>query len=1273
MKCYKMLSQISRPKSFSGFRTLALVFVLAMSVTACMKPSARSADPNANLVGETKTGINQANATFFTSEITGTAAVSQNMAGFSVATEKLFQFKTCVHDKRTQEAIKGHKFSVAGAPGAVTIGNNGRSDESGCVNWSEKLAYNGAGDAKYLPIKRTLVADGMHKGARELDICINPWEVGSEAVKDCLRRSVPEDQLAKPDEISRILGGQTKVGEKADRHLWINDMRLNSTHNPGGTQFGMIDFSVSMGPKIMRYNVRGEEEPLPLSDGVFGMEFWIIARTGDANNKCYVIAKTGLTDNLKMVGGRLQNESKMKVQYLSTYGQLELVGAIQPRDNTLNVNTFNGLWMLGDHTGLLGMKFGFERPATYKGEPGTFDAKKYAAACDDVASGATIESKSSSGPVVILPTTAAAAPGATATVDGKVIVAPDLMTNDCVDAPDIPRLFPEDSFAKDFKGGTDLLSCINKNLPSGITRLEQFEFGLVDVRPEPIIDPLSTETTTERTIKYRVSTRVTNPLAQGSPLRDIEFAVEKSDGSVDPIRTNHLGDLIFTDKIHHVYFQQERYMLKVIRIRHASGFTKRLAIVFNPWDNNGFTFARDLRGMSKQTVAQVNLVPRPQSELLLTQFQWGTQGFRYEVDDFLNLKMYKQFNLTLTPRVLRYSSLTEGRMKNEPLRDGIFLMKVAIQKDYRPIDGDALEFVTATRKLVRVASGQIVTPVEMAFRDFRVLKLRANLMIEITTIDEAKLSPGQRKTLIFDGPLDSLVEKNSGLPSRTFVGPVVAYSNGFSSSMRPADDLSESFCKTIDCDELKKNDKIPPSELAEEAKFFGSIRHLANKSVGDMITRLAVIEKKFSAHMTATARLAHLLKDGNFEYASLQNEPEILKQDPALPGNNAVLASGNAFADLVRRMPKIDAYASLSNSAVAPFAQEFQKLVRYKPVDVAAFKETLFGTQAMSRELAARLCLVFIEELILQRNDSQEKSLSFGQRAEARYTRMQLNDECFRSLTAPEGVISMERKIRIFELADSERRGGNLMSLGVGAGSAYSMSKSQSLTYGWSPLSTVSGALRAAGLGVAEKFLDVLGVNVNISRSDSKSISQDTSVDTKQSVSVELRGMRLTLGQYERCTTVRLQQSFIERQFETLVRALPKNLSLLDKVNRMRRGLFICEGAVNRKPLQVEERYYQFSQTLGEEVMNDPTALENHPYLIMTLRSRADFARMVGMIEARPQSLGDLPNHVNIGELPMQRLLAVFKTAIPSFPGIFTLEPDSVVQAPVLHKSEPAR
>lgn len=1257
----------------SRFMVSSLVMVISIALVGCMKPSPRGTDPNSNFSDPTKSDLNQSAATFFINgEVTGEAIVSKNITGFSIPVEKQFSFRACVQDKRTNETIKGHQFTVIGADaGTITVENGGRSDGSGCVNWTERLAYNGLADSKFIALKRTLAANGMHTGARDLSICINPWDP-AESVRDCARRPVPESQLVKASEVPAALKGETPIGEKRERFLWVNDMRVNSTHNPGGAETGMIDFSVSMGPKVLRYNVRGEEDPMPLMDGVFALKFWVVAKTGAGplNNQCIVLAKSAPSAEMKMVAGRLQEELKMRIQYLSTYGQLELVGEVSPKENNVGLAPYNGIWMLGDQNGLLGMKFGFERPASYKGEPGSFNAKKYVESCIDVSSGINME-KTSLGPVVapVPAPVVISGPGGTKSSP----IPADLLSNECVGANDIPRLFFEDPIAKGFKGGNDLLSCVNKNLPSGITRLEQFEFGLVDVRPEPIMDPLRTETTTERTIKYRVSTRVTNPLAQGAPLRDIEFVVEKSDGSIDPVRTNHQGDLIFTDTVHHVYFAPERYILKVVRLRHASGFTKRLAIVFNPWDNNGFTFARDLRGVPKESVTQVNLVPRPKSELLLTQFQWGAQGFRYEVDNFVNLKMFKQFNLTISPRVLRYSSLTEGRMKNEPLRDGIYLMKVAIQRDYRPMDGDPLEYVTAVRKLVRVASGIINTPVEMAFRDFRILKIRSNLMIEIATIDESKLSPEQRKTLLVKGDLDPLIDKSSGLAARTFIGPVVAYSNGFSASMRPTDDLSESYCNTIDCDELKKNDRIPPSELSDSAKFFGSIRHLANKSVSDMIVRWDRLERKYLREMTENAKLSKLLKEGNFEYAAVSNESKILVQDPLLKANNQVLSPGRAYSDLMSRISSIDPRSSFKDSAMSPVATMFRGMNGQGQVTSGSVQQTLFGKAPISKELAARLCVVFVEGIVLQRNAKIEESYGYLDRVQAQSRRLQLNEECLREVIAvggqpkdgSEGVFALEHKLRVFNLTDSERRGGNLMFLGVGAGSSYGLSKGASFSYSFSPTSAASGVLKAAGLTAAEKFLDVLGLSASFSRSDSQSMGEDLGVNVGQSVAVELRGMRMTLGEYERCSSIRFSQKFVESHFGYFRAALPSKMPLAQKLERMGRGLFICEGVVNKKPLVVDERYYQFSQPIGDEALNDPTALENHPYL-MTLRSRADYARFVRLVEARPKSFSDLPKHINIGEMPVDRLMGVFKTATPSFTGVVTLEPDSIVQAPVI-------
>lgn len=1332
-------------------RSVAIFALLnvVLAMAGCMKPGSRAVDPNANFSDPPGSNLNQSAATFYNEEVTGTAIVSQNLQGFSIPTEKLFTFRTCIFDKRTREAIRGHAFVVKGGSKDIQA----RSEESGCVNWAEKVSYDGVADAKFIPIKRIIYATGMHSGARELAICINPWNYdGSEAVRDCARRPVPDEMLVASTAVSTYLKGLSKSGEKSSRYLWVDDLRFNSVHSPGGSDGAMIDFSISIGPKVLMRNIRGEEDPLPLKDGLFSVQLWIVAKTGIKDSRCMVISKSDPSLELAMVAGRLREELKMKVRYMSTYGQLELVGIVTPRNGPNAILPYHGIWTLGDHTRLLGMNWGWERPQAYKGAPGEFSAKKYVDSCIDVSDGVKeddalklIGSHSSSafdlskgtpesvfvggslkklttGPAgkvrVEVPPPLVKGAAVAYEVDKSklppkfVDVDADLMKDHCVDAKALPRLFPLDHAKSPLNPGPDILTCPNEGIQPGMAKVEQFEFSPVDVRPEPILNPVNSETTVDRTIKFRVTTRVTLPIALNAVARDQDFTVETDLGKTT-IRTNHLGDLIFYDMIDHLYYQPERFMIKLVKISHSSGFSKRLAIVLVPWDNNGFQFARDLRGLTKQTIAQMNLVPRPQSQMLLTGYNWGTIGFRYQVDNFLSLKIYKQFMLTLEPRALRYSSFTHGRMANEPLRDGLYLMKVAIQKDYEPLGGGAQEFITGIRTLVPVRAGKIVVPVEMMFRDFKVLKLRSNLLIELETIDERKLPREIRnaafnleqeskisdsrsehlvrleeefynivhnKTKVKMAPLDSYVDRTSGLAARTFVGAVIPYSNGFSQAVRATDELLEASCptgNTVDCDELKSNDEIPPSERSERAKLYGDIKHLFRMSVTRLLQRQAVLESKYQKEMHEKTRMSELLHVGNLEYLAMTNEQEFIQQslkiDPKLATSNKVLKPGSGyqtFADQFTRFePRekfetihLEGYYNIVNPNRRMGSMAWGTPPPARPTKAQMLEEmksNLFDTGQLTREQTTKTCVFMMENLMLRANPDSEKTMGFGQRGMARIARNDMNATCLF-----DGTLQVERKLRVFSLYDFERGGGNLMALNVGANSSFDRSEAFSFSYGLSS----SGGLGIVS-GGASKFLDMMGVNIGISKSTTGGTSIGASVGGSATIGVELRRMDLTMGAYERCTVVRLSPQTVQTVRSKLMVHMRNSISGNDLQEHASRGMMICEGFERKDPLKVAERYYQFSQSIGDEVINDPGDINNQPYLF-GLRGRNDYVRFIRTIEARPTSIWKLPvaDEVSVGELANDRLMAIFGEATPSYPGVYAVEPNAVTKLkPIMH------
>jgi hypothetical protein len=116
--------------------------------------------------------------------------------------------------------------------------------------------------------------------------------------------------------------------------------------------------------------------------------------------------------------------------------------------------------------------------------------------------------------------------------------------------------------------------------------------------------------------------------------------------------------------------------------------------------------------------------------------------------------------MEITPQVLRYSGIKDARKMVEHLRDGIYLMKVAIQKSYLdPRDNmhwlltnspslqapktqignetpATKDFVTTSEALVRVVDGMIIYPVELTMRDLRLMRVRSNFLIELQTVDE---------------------------------------------------------------------------------------------------------------------------------------------------------------------------------------------------------------------------------------------------------------------------------------------------------------------------------------------------------------------------------------------------------------------------------------------------------------------------------------------------------------------------------------------------------
>lgn len=189
----------------------------------------------------------------------------------------------------------------------------------------------------------------------------------------------------------------------------------------------------------------------------------------------------------------------------------------------------------------------------------------------------------------------------------------------------------------------------------------------------------SGETSTQRTLMYRVTTIVRDSIS-GRPVRFQPFKIKKlfTNTEVD-VTSDENGRLIWNDELSHLYYKPEQYFFPEFEITQVvSGHKFNQTIAVNPWDF-GWTFGVDTRGQEEYYRA---LSQRPVNppQFMIDAFRYQTIRFRYVIDEFLTLNVKKAVVMALDPLVER-NTINEGR-KFEPLRNGIYLVKIALVKYY---------------------------------------------------------------------------------------------------------------------------------------------------------------------------------------------------------------------------------------------------------------------------------------------------------------------------------------------------------------------------------------------------------------------------------------------------------------------------------------------------------------------------------------------------------------------------------------------------------------
>lgn len=1297
---------------------LTILSFIGLTLTSCLKPRQQD-EVQQNIMRHHQT---QTNASFYIGRVvSGTSYDHDAIAGWSLPETKYYNFRACLSDRITNDRIIGHRFEIVETQQVVT------TDDEGCLSWDDYLPFNYFAErAHYLTIEREIKGIGIHSGSHRVELAVNPWKASrggnTPEIVDLERQSLPIEQRLDSERTSQFIRTQfdRKLPvEVKDLSVTISSRQITATGNE-------VDIHVVMSPQVVFTNLFGERVVHKLNRGEFDVYFQITANSARAEKSdLFMISEPMMasTSNLKQdersvlrfqddkIDIRFQTEIRNRI----THGHYELTMRLVPK-NISSLGEFFGVYQFSESHSLLTSRSNLR-----------------------------------------------------------------------------PRISSLDDPQERAEYETKLDRSLLENLSNGdFQNLEPFQFDHLRIA---FMRVLPDETTTKRSIAYRSEVCVRRSI-DGRLVQFEDFVVKKADGTSVPVNTEAEGCFAWIDTITHKYYQPENIIKKSTTIEHArSAFTKELSAFINPWDY-GWTFGQDARKLTQEYIDDVNNREAVSSQLLIAGYSYQTIRFRYEIDRFLNLNVKKTLLLDISPKVLRYNSITRGRNATESLRDGVYLMKVAIQKDYydprtpgltlkthETIPGrieiesahnKEVEFINAVEKLVRVKHGRIITPVEFSINDLRLMRVRSNFLIEMSAIDEAALGITPQTSLtslnlealasdaenlnqdlrehprryetpqtqigqyvlqqqyFSDAPfeitdaavqsigledrsiqrnrlnLDQFIDRDSGLPTRTFVGPIILLSNAFGAGLRPTDDLEE----ISDCDGLIGQERVDCLARTDEkntldfdnnplvAKFYGSSKHLENLSVTDLMERSLKIEQEFENQQTYESLMSRYVEEYYLDYVSLTAKPlKVLPQTKELRKDMLVEGEIPSFTELaeftcgsekiedclVEEQPQTPTTKEVLLAKLNFERQEGeQKLMHHQrmPVFTEQNLREFIQTGTGDQYLAERLCHTFTNYMMSERNgyniSEANRNRSFFSFAPSPLVTFQMAQlACVREARRNlESVFAIDRKLQPRMVEGYRFRGGKSMNFNVGSNFSLGFDEglSSSLDFSFDPLSL----LKNVG-GAISSIFGVFSVKTGSRASVSRSVRMGTSVSSGTYLAMQKATMELYFDQYEPCIEVRMTKNFLSQS------TMSKVLGVLPEEIRGRsasQGLFICSGEIVTERKAFPEWYYYFTQHFTEGDMLDNGDLLNHPWLL-AMRGERNYAHFINLIKATPQSdrksrdfdlrwlpnealqhyldnaelVNTIPDDVNLGERPLDQLIEAYNQMPPTFPGLYTVRP----------------
>lgn len=538
-----------------------------------------------------------------------------------------YTFTACVRDISTRQEPEGHQFAVEIPETRQRVQGVTPTNGKGCFSWNEPISFSYyVKRSRWIVLERYIVGTGVHGGRQLVKFGVNPWAIrsgessrdGGPDFIDLMNKKVDPSLLSDAKKADAYLSGEL-LGQD---QLFIDNVSIKTIREGEENKGTMFRLNISMEPKVLFEGQDGRASYKSIPDGDFAIIAHIVlSEVGDKFDKYAIVSSPG--DHMQIRNGMDDVDKAIGASGSGRVRDGKLVAHVTTwiRDRFPQGNIRLVLKVIPK--GIRGLKAaeGIYELGAFKNLSSSFEGQ----------------------------------------------LTKQCRENGC----DVSQYLTQATNIEELRK----TGYASDNSP--------YLFDRMNLR---FVQVNKGETTTQRTVTYSVATCVTDAFTGERPIglpfkivyKETGEVVQGPDGK-DP-KTGEDGCLRWSSTIRHKYYMPEDFVPRTVTVTKGN-FSRDLKFYINPWDDK-FTFGFDEREFSPEFWDEIKGRDKIPSRFFLSNFGYHTVRFQYNIDSLMALNVRKTVLMELDPRVLRYSGIVNARKLTEPLRDGIWLMKVAIQKNY---------------------------------------------------------------------------------------------------------------------------------------------------------------------------------------------------------------------------------------------------------------------------------------------------------------------------------------------------------------------------------------------------------------------------------------------------------------------------------------------------------------------------------------------------------------------------------------------------------------